>query len=271
MKYKMSLPNVIIITLYIIIFIIVYVIFNHPSKINNINTEFINQIKNYESFDQTKINDYYNEYQISNNIIQSLNKINIPDYYNYNEIEKTLNCSIPLVNRKYYLSNSFVPNNLVEISNVKKILRDNETMLLNKSAYDAYLKLYYNLIDNGYDIYIFSAYRSYDKQINIYNSSLNKSYVAYPGHSEHQTGLAIDISTLDTGLTIHFENTKEFAYLKDNAHLFGFILRYPKDKEKITGYSYEPWHFRYVGIEHAKIIYENNLTLEEYIYNSIPL
>ena len=98
------------------------------------------------------------------------------------------------------------------------------------------------------------------------NNQVNELYLAKPGYSEHQTGLSIDVGTKDSGLTIHFENTLAFKTLKENAHLFGFILRYPKDKEELTGYAYEPWHFRYVGPVHAKIIYENNLTLEEYFY-----
>ena len=75
--------------------------------------------------------------------------------------------------------------------------------------------------------------------------------------------MALDVGTSKTTLGT-FENTKEFTWIKNNAHKYGFILRYPKDKEYITGYNYEPWHYRYVGIDAAKVIYENNLTFEEY-------
>ena len=90
--------------------------------------------------------------------------------------------------------------------------------------------------------------------------------VANPGFSEHQTGLAMDISSLSANrdLTEEFGETIEGKWLKENAHLFGFILRYPKGKESITGYQYEPWHFRYVGEKVAPIIFSKNLTLEEY-------
>ena len=92
------------------------------------------------------------------------------------------------------------------------------------------------------------------------------SYSAYPGTSEHQTGLCVDFitSTMD-GLTTAFEDTEAFAWLCDNAYKFGFILRYPKDKDGITGYTYEPWHYRFVGREAATDIYFGKLTLEEYL------
>ena len=86
---------------------------------------------------------------------------------------------------------------------------------------------------------------------------------AKPGHSEHQTGLSIDVegSNLDYDL---FAESKEFNWMKNNAHKYGFILRYPKGKEHITGFKYEPWHYRYVGKDVASYIYKNNITLEEY-------
>ena len=86
---------------------------------------------------------------------------------------------------------------------------------------------------------------------------------AKAGHSEHQTGLAVDISDISLNYD-NFGNTKEFNWIKDNAHKFGFILRYPNNKTHITGFKYEPWHYRYIGISIATYIYENNITLEEY-------
>ena len=105
----------------------------------------------------------------------------------------------------------------------------------------------------------------------IYNKATDLSYVAYPGTSEHQTGLVIDISTLNYGLITHFEESREFKILISNCHYYGFILRYPKGKESLTGYSYEPWHFRFVGRESATYIMTNNLTLEEYIYQNFEI
>ncbi len=112
-----------------------------------------------------------------------------------------------------------------------------------------------------------SGYRSFNTQKSLYNNYVNRdgkakadTYSARPGTSEHQTGLASDINSVSSS----FENTSAFKWLKVNAHKYGFILRYPKGKEFITGYMYEPWHFRYVGEEVAQVIYEKDITYEEY-------
>ncbi len=121
----------------------------------------------------------------------------------------------------------------------------------------------------GLNIEIISGFRSYDKQNTIYNNYVAKDgkvaadrYSARPGHSEHQTGMAVDINSLYTS----FENTNEGKWLSANSYQYGFILRYPKDGEDITGYMYEPWHFRYVGKDLATKLYNNGawITLEEY-------
>ena len=93
------------------------------------------------------------------------------------------------------------------------------------------------------------------------NYALNCS--AKPGHSEHQTGLAVDVEGSNNDYD-KFESSIEFNWMINNSYKYGFILRYPKGKENITGFKYEPWHYRYVGIELAKYLYKNNLTLEEY-------
>ena len=125
----------------------------------------------------------------------------------------------------------------------------------------------------SYDIEIESGYRSIEHQQKVFNNCVNQKgleyaqkYVASPGYSEHHTGLALDICLLKNDKFIIEHNLPEDfkLFLQNNAHLFGFIIRYPKDKESITGYNYEPWHIRYVG-SIAKEIYENKLTLEEYL------
>jgi D-alanyl-D-alanine carboxypeptidase len=94
-----------------------------------------------------------------------------------------------------------------------------------------------------------------------------QSYSALPGQSEHQTGLCVDFITseMNGDLTEAFEDTEAFAWLAQNAYKFGFILRYPKGKEDITGYTYEPWHYRFVGREAATDIYNGGTTLEQYL------
>ena len=118
-----------------------------------------------------------------------------------------------------------------------------------------------------------SGYRSYERQKSIYNRNValhgkkaTDALSAKPGSSEHQTGLTIDVSASSVSylLTQRFADTKEGKWLAKNAHKYGYIVRYPKGKSKITGYSYEPWHIRYVGVTVATYLYKNKLTLEEY-------
>lgn len=116
-------------------------------------------------------------------------------------------------------------------------------------------------------MWVCSGFRSYTVQKSLYNSYVRRDgakaadrYSARPGYSEHQTGLAFDINYAD----YRFKNTTEAKWLAANAYKYGFILRYPEGKESITGYMYEPWHYRYVGVESAKKIFDSGLTLEEY-------
>lgn len=180
-----------------------------------------------------------------------------------------------LVNREYPLPDGFVPNGLTTpdvlfpfsdttIDKAKMTPEAGEALaLMFDAAYD----------EEKLTLYGVSAYRSYSRQYTIYATNLvtrgiahTNRYSAAPGRSEHQTGLAIDISCAseDFGLETTFADTPEGLWVAKNAHRFGFILRYPKDKEHITGYNYEPWHIRYVGTELAGYLYETGLTLDEY-------
>jgi D-alanyl-D-alanine carboxypeptidase len=136
--------------------------------------------------------------------------------------------------------------------------------------------------DAGLSPMICSAYRSWERQNTLFDKQVvkqqntglpyeeayekAKTVVAFPGTSEHQTGLAMDISCkeIDYKLITYFERTKEGVWLKNNAHNYGFILRYPKGKEYLTGYNYESWHYRYLGRDMAKKVYESGLTYDEY-------
>lgn len=139
---------------------------------------------------------------------------------------------------------------------------------INKKLMIAYYLMKLCALKDGVKLKIISGFRSYDYQEKIYNIYVKEfgeektnTFSAKPGHSEHQTGLAIDICD-DSD---KFIGTKEDKWLQKNAYKFGFIIRYPKGKEEITGYKYEPWHLRYVGIKHAKIIFTRGLALEEYL------
>jgi D-alanyl-D-alanine carboxypeptidase len=126
---------------------------------------------------------------------------------------------------------------------------------------------------DGANLMIGSGYRSYDVQqfyydnyVATYGQAEADKFSAKPGTSEHQTGLSLDFANTSQKcyLEICFENTHEGKWLKNNASKYGFILRYPKDKDDITGYQYEPWHFRYVGTDLAEQLAEENQTLEEF-------
>ena len=132
---------------------------------------------------------------------------------------------------------------------------------------------------NGLTLRAFSTYRDYDRQKVLYErysdadgKDYADTYSARPGFSEHQTGLAFDIGgpNPNDDAQMTFEKTKEFTWLFNNAYKYGFILRYPKDKEDITGFMYEPWHYRYVGQDAALEISELNLTLDEYLNSVYP-
>jgi len=174
-----------------------------------------------------------------------------------------------LVNKNNQLSSSFIPDNLESIS----LNYANADKYLKKEAKEQFEKLSGKAKDLGYRIIAVSAYRDYNYQNELFNYYVDEFDMDYalncsakPGHSEHQTGLAVDVEGSNKDYD-NFENSKEFLWMKDNAHNFGFILRYPKGKEHITGFKYEPWHYRYVGVDIATYIYNNNLVLEEYLKN----
>lgn len=189
------------------------------------------------------------------------------DYYtNIKDADTSLG-TLLLVNKYYKLPESFSLD-LVEMDN--KYTR-REGAMLNKEAYEAFKKLSDAASMEGLSILNQSAYRSFETQNSLYNNYILKDglewtdkWSARPGHSEHQTGLALDVLTKDCQSLSDFENTEEFIWMKNNAYKYGFILRYPEDGTLKTGYGYEPWHYRFVGKDVAKIIHDENITYEEY-------
>lgn len=178
-----------------------------------------------------------------------------------------------LVNKQRNLPADYVPSNLV-IPNVRFPFTEDEPRKFMRAEAAASLeKLFAAAEEAKHELYAVSGYRSFEKQEAIFASyakrkgeeEANKTS-ARPGQSEHQTGLAMDITTrrMNFSLAESFGTTPEGRWLAANAHLFGFIIRYPKGKESVTGYSYEPWHVRYVGVEMSQYLYDQELTLEEY-------
>ena len=191
---------------------------------------------------------------------------NEDDFYeNIKEIKKP-NDLIVLVNKNNILPANYIPNDLRLINNRYaydgKYLREEAAINFENLSIDASLL--------GYRIIAVSAFRDYEYQGKLFNEYISSKGLEYallcsakPGHSEHQTGLAVDVEGSNKDYD-EFEKSMEFNWMKENAHKYGFILRYPKAKEHITGFKYEPWHYRYVGVKHATKIYNENITLEEY-------
>lgn len=188
-----------------------------------------------------------------------------------------------LVNQKHPLPKNYVPSNLVITDNNEQNFHhyknENLKPMIHEVVFEKFKKLQEDASMDGVFVIIDSGYRSYEYQKKVFDSLVSekgqeyaKKFVAQPGCSEHQTGLAFDFAVLRNGCYSDDikEKDKESKWMKENAYRYGFILRYPKGKESITGYSFEPWHYRYVGEDLAKYIDQNQLTLEEYfLKNSI--
>jgi len=184
--------------------------------------------------------------------------------------------SLPLlVNKTHSLPSGYVPSKLVNPS--VPTVSSAKTKMTPEAA-EALESLFKKAEKDGIRLTAISGYRSFERQRAVFNSSSKNhgsaaaanQFSAKPGQSEHQTGLAMDVSSAAMGFTLSqsFANTREGRWLKDNAPYFGFILRYPKGKENITGYQFEPWHIRYVGKDTSMEIKARNITLEEYLTES---
>lgn len=178
-----------------------------------------------------------------------------------------------LVNKENPIDADYVPEDLEPIRYYAED-RNANSRYMRAEAAEHFHELVEAAAQEGIDIVMTTAYRSYEFQEILWNYNVSQKgeeeankTSARPGESEHQTGLAVDLSTseIDYRNSYDFENTAAGQWVAENAHRFGFIIRFPQNKTDITGYSYEPWHLRYVGETAAADIYEQNLTLEEYV------
>lgn len=185
---------------------------------------------------------------------------------------KEINNLFVLANKANYFPDSFEPIDLVDpkVKHAGNVTRRQ----LRKQAAEALEQLIFAAKEAGQDIQSVSGYRTiaYQKTLYKYNVerqglALANQYSSKPGHSEHHTGLCMDVSSPSVGFDLieSYGNTKEGIWLAENAHKFGFIIRYPKGKEEWTGYSYEPWHIRYLGLPLAEYLYTTGLCYEEFL------
>lgn len=255
-------------------------------KLEELNSPIIafgrSSFKDVENIDEAWLTD--NERQILNekreNFISVFNSKNESEINKEaNDLEAIHDKYNELINKRKYDSESIVVR---EPSYINGVLVVNKHFALpasynygeDKNAREALNLMKKEAKKQGIVLRELSGFRSYKTQAQIYSQNVREQgeelanmYSAKAGQSEHQAGLAFDLGGLNrsTDLLETFGDTKEGKWLQENAHKYGFILRYMKDKEDITGYAYEPWHFRYVGIEHSTTIHEKGVTLEEYL------
>lgn len=239
--------------------------------INNTYIKDLNTIINLSYFKEDNLDRYLKYLNTSTKDLKtSITYVNIGldnDYYtNVINIDNQDDLAV-LVNKYHKLSNDYVPSDLEKINSKYQWLgRSNE---LRKDAREAFEKMCEAATKDNIYIYAGSGYRSYQTQLYLYNTYVKRdgfkaaeTYSARASYSEHQTGLAMDIANKSGFIS---KNDKEYNWLVKNSYKYGFILRYPEDKENITGYMYEEWHYRYLGTTLAKEVYDSGLTYDEYL------
>ena len=261
---------------YILIFIIVLLILISAKTTNS--KTIINHYKSISYYNPNNLKRYISYQNKNKNLSRKeiVKKVNMnldKDWYTDTLPALNINTYIVLVNKYYYLKEDYIPNQLELLDNNYSI----RNLYLVKTAKTSFENLAKDAKKIGLTIKAMSTYRSYSYQDNLYKKYVTldgiekaDTYSARPGYSEHQTGLAIDVFNEKSSYT-DFENTEEYKWMQEHAHEYGFILRFPKEKEQETGYQFEAWHYRYVGITPATYIKKNNITLEEYIVKKKPL
>ncbi|MBM7571429.1 M15 family metallopeptidase [Aquibacillus albus] len=178
-----------------------------------------------------------------------------------------------MVNKQRRLPDGFEPTDLVVPDVPFSFSEDHPKKQMQKEAAKALEEMFDAAEEAQLELVAASGYRAYGTQKAIYEYNVEthgqdyaNRFSAKPGTSEHQTGLAMDVTTAEVAFALEqsFSQTDEGEWLEEHAHEFGFIIRYPEGKESITGYSYEPWHLRFIGEEIATEIHENSITLEEF-------
>lgn len=201
-------------------------------------------------------------------VVTIVNTNNDYQYYDHDidtDIEKDY---LLLVNKFYHLPEDYEPDDLVAINNTYYYGENHKTR---KMVYDAFIDMWNAAHEEGHYLIINSSYRTYASQVSVYDDYKNSrgttyadSIAARPGYSEHQTGLALDIFSKTHTTTANFKTSDAYIWLQNNAYKYGFIERYKEEWEDITGFSAEAWHWRYVGLDAATYIHNNNISFDEY-------
>ena len=250
--------------------------------IKNLDTKYQDELllKEYNQYIPKLIKEKYFLYKnldryldfINNNKDKSLTEIvalvNVnrdSDYYTNLQTTDISLKEAMLVNKYHGLSKDYEAEDIVKVSTTYGY----EGQKLNKEAYEAFKKLADDAKKAGYTIVILSSYRTYEYQEDLWtkrkqSAGIEKAdaYAARAGSSEHETGYAIDVA--DYNNPTNFNEQESFIWMKENSYKYGYIIRYPEGKENITGYDYEAWHYRYLGVELATKVYNEGITYDEY-------
>jgi D-alanyl-D-alanine carboxypeptidase len=245
-------------------------------KLSNVDSNSKNEDKKGETGDGEPVDPVD-----PNSILLPKEYFNVLETINNKKIIQNPENDRMLVNTEFYLAASFVPNKLIAPQVQFTFSEQNlDKRFLREVAANALESMFAASKESGHELRAVSGYRSYQRQSELFNAKVKakgeveaEKWVARPGTSEHQTGLSMDISSLNYGNKLEqgFDQTNEFQWLSQNAFKFGFILRYPANKEDITKHSYEPWHYRYVGIDVATEMVKRGLCFEEFMTNAKPI
>ena len=218
----------------------------------------------------------YKEYINKNNetdYAKVISIVNVHANHKWYQLELNTNEDLEMlmnVNKFYALNETYTPENLKNIDLTYAYDEEGKNKLIDY-AYDKFLELWQAANDQGFYLMVTSSYRDYESQKEIYDYRVSTwgerkadETAARPGHSEHQTGLVIDMTSKTEPLADSFTDSKAYEWLKENAYKYGFIERYPEGKTYLTGYNPESWHWRYVGLEAAKTMHDENITFDEY-------
>ena len=231
--------------------------------------------KNYLSLTVKKEEDFWHykdpSYYDYDKLVASVNARTYSDYYTDTiKTDMSKGYSI-LVNKYHYLDDNYTPEDLVDVPWKYRFGGANDKITIRSEVMDSFLEMWNAAYEEGYYLLVDSGFRGYDEQKSVYDDyskrfglSYADSIAARPGYSEHQTGLALDIYSKQNASAKTFATTDVYKWLINNCYKYGFILRYPEGKSSLTGYSFESWHYRYVGKDEAKKIVDSGLTFDEY-------
>lgn len=222
--------------------------------------------KNYKKYKSFIKDEYGNSKVNYENVIIKVNTRTCYDYYTHT-VKTNMDMGYGIIVNKYYsLPDKYEPEDVVDM-NSQYAYPGNS---IRSEVYEAFKEMSSKAKEDGITLIVNSSYRGYDEQKEIYEEYEDKNgkeyadkYAARPNFSEHQTGLSLDIFSPGYGMKT-FESSPAFKWLSENSYKYGFILRYPKDKQNITGYAYESWHYRYLGKDLSLKVYEEGITFDEY-------